>query len=118
MGGESVILEAGEALAVPRGGVDVQGAAAAVMIQENGDESVRTDVINFLRQIIPKGVWLQDRQDGNDDAHMKAGLVDPSEAIPIIEGEPGLSTWQNFFFCEFDGPRPERRLVCTVISDD
>jgi secondary thiamine-phosphate synthase enzyme len=97
--------------------VYAQGATAAVMIQENWDESVQTDVVNFLRQIIPKGVWLHDAQDGNGDAHLKAGLVGPSETIPLIDGQLGLSTWQNIFLCEFDGPRQERRLVVTVISD-
>jgi secondary thiamine-phosphate synthase enzyme len=94
-----------------------QGATAAIMIQENWDESVQTDVINLLRQQIPKGVWLHDAQDGNGDAHLKAGLVGPSETIPLIDGKPGLSTWQNIFFCEFDGPRSDRRVVITVISD-
>jgi secondary thiamine-phosphate synthase enzyme len=97
--------------------VYAQGATAAVMIQENWDESVQTDVVNFLRQIIPKGVWLHDRQDGNGDAHLKAGLVGPSETVPVVEGKLGLSTWQNIFLCEFDGPRSERRILCTVISD-
>jgi secondary thiamine-phosphate synthase enzyme len=97
--------------------VYAQGATAAIMIQENWDESVQTDVINLLRQQIPKGVWLHDAQDGNGDAHLKAGLVGPSETIPLIDGKPGLSTWQNIFFCEFDGPRSDRRVVVTVISD-
>ena len=97
--------------------VYAQGATAAIMIQENWDESVQTDVVNFLRQIIPKGVWLHDRQDGNGDAHLKAGLVGPSETVPIIDGKLGLSTWQNIFLCEFDGPRAERNIVCSVLSD-
>ena len=95
--------------------VYAQGATAAVMIQENWDESVQTDVVNFLRKMIPKGVWLHDAQDGNGDAHLKAGLVGPSETVPIIDGKLGLSRWQNIFLCEFDGPRPERHVVCTVI---
>ncbi len=98
--------------------VYAQGATAAIMIQENWDDSVQTDVINFLGQIIPRGVWLHDRQDGNGDAHLKAGLVGPSETIPVIDGKPGLSTWQNIFLCEFDGPRAERRIVCTVLNDN
>ena len=93
-----------------------QGATASIMIQENWDESVQTDVINLLRQQIPKGVWLHDAQDGNGDAHLKAGLVGPSETIPLIDGKPGLSTWQNIFFCEFDGPRTDRRVVVSVLS--
>ena len=97
--------------------VYAQGATAAVMIQENWDESVQTDVINLMRQIIPRGVWLHDRQDGNGDSHLKAGLVGPSETMPVIDGKPGLSTWQNIFLCEFDGPRAERHIVCTVLND-
>jgi len=96
--------------------VYVQGATAAIMIQENWDESVQTDVVSFLRKIIPKGVWLHDAQDGNGDSHLKAGLVGPSETVPVIEGQLGLSTWQNIFLCEFDGPRAERHVVCTVIA--
>ncbi len=97
--------------------VYAQGATAAVMIQENWDQSVQQDVLHLLRKMIPQGVWLHDAQDGNGDAHLKAGLVGPSETIPIIDGELGLSRWQNIFLCEFDGPRRERRIVCTVIED-
>ena len=98
--------------------VYAQGATAAIMVQENWDDSVQTDVVNLLRKMIPKGVWLHDAQDGNGDAHLKSGLVGPSETIPIIEGRLGLSTWQNIFFCEFDGPRTERRVLCTIIADE
>jgi secondary thiamine-phosphate synthase enzyme len=97
--------------------VYAQGATAAIMIQENWDESVQTDVVNLLRKVIPRGVWLHDAQDGNGDSHLKAGLVGPSETIPVIDGRLGLSRWQNVFFCEFDGPRSERRIVCTVLTD-
>lgn len=93
----------------------VQGATAAIMIQENWDESVQTDVVHLLQQIIPRGVWLHDRQDGNGDAHLKAGLVGPSESVPLMGGKLALSTWQNIFLCEFDGPRKARNIVCTVL---
>ena len=99
-------------------GVYAQGATAAVMIQENWDDSVQRDVVALLRQIAPKGVWEHDRQDGNGDAHLKAGLVGPSETIPIVDGRLGLSRWQNVFLCEFDGPRPERTVVVTVLGDE
>ena len=97
--------------------VYAQGATAAIMIQENWDDSVQEDVIDFLSKQIPKGVWRHDAQDGNGDAHLKAGLVGPSETVPLIEGELGLSRWQNLFFCEFDGPRADRRIVVTVLAD-
>ncbi|MCU7842955.1 MAG: secondary thiamine-phosphate synthase enzyme YjbQ [Candidatus Thiodiazotropha sp. (ex Monitilora ramsayi)] len=112
---ESVVRTSG----IRQGIVSVyaQGATAAVMIQENWDESVQTDVINLLRKMIPQGVWLHDAQDGNGDAHLKAGLVGPSETVPLVDGVMGLSRWQNIFFCEFDGPRSDRRVVCSILED-
>ena len=73
-------------------------------------------MISLLRKLIPSGVWEHDAQDDNGDAHLKAGLVGPSETIPIINGRMGLSTWQNIFFCEFDGPRDKRNIVITLVN--
>jgi secondary thiamine-phosphate synthase enzyme len=98
--------------------VYAHGATAAIMIQENWDDSVQIDAVNLLRKLIPKGVWLHDAQDGNGDSHLKSGLVGPSETIPLLDGRLGLSTWQNIFFCEFDGPRNDRRVICSVLADD
>ncbi|NSW93202.1 MAG: YjbQ family protein [Bacteroidales bacterium] len=97
--------------------VYARGSTAAIMIQENWDQSVQNDVITLLNRLIPAGIWEHDRQDDNGDAHLKAGIVGPSESIPVIDGKPGLSTWQNIFFCEFDGPRSRREVVVTVIGD-
>lgn len=94
-----------------------QGATAGIMIQECWDDSVQSDVVELLRQLIPRGVWRHDAQDGNGDAHLKSGLVGPSETVPLIDGELGLSTWQSIFFCEFDGPRKERTVIVTVLED-
>jgi secondary thiamine-phosphate synthase enzyme len=96
--------------------VYAQGATAAIMIQENWDDSVQTDVVELLQKLIPRGVWRHDAQDGNGDSHLKAGLVGPSESVPIVAGQLGLSRWQNVFFCEFDGPRADRRVLCTLID--
>lgn len=98
--------------------VYAHGSTAAIMIQENWDQSVRNDVITLLNRMIPSGIWEHDMQDNNGDAHLKAGLVGPSESIPVINGKPGLSTWQNIFFCEFDGPRNKREIVVTVLGDN
>ena len=94
--------------------VYVQGATAGIMIQENWDNSVQNDVIQLLGKLIPHGVWEHDAQDNNGDAHLKAGIVGPQETIPILAGNMGLSTWQNIFLCEFDGPRSQRNVVVTI----
>lgn len=94
-----------------------RGSTCAIMIQENWDESVQNDVITLLGRMIPQGIWEHDRQDNNGDAHLKSGIVGASQTIPVINHKPGLSRWQNIFFCEFDGPRDKREIVITVIAD-
>ena len=97
--------------------VYVQGATAAIMIQESWDQSVQNDVVNLLSKLIPQGVWQHDAQDNNGDAHLKSGLVGPGETIPVIDGKLGLSTWQNIFVCEFDGPRSVRNKIVNVTKN-
>ena len=97
--------------------VYARGATAAIMIQENWDASVPLDVVALLAQLVPKGVWRHDEQDGNGDAHLKAGIVGPSETIPVVDGDLGLSRWQGIFFCEFDGPRRDREVDVTLLAD-
>jgi len=112
---ESIVTES----RIKNGIVNVyaQGATAAIMIQENWDDSVQNDVISLLKKLIPSRVWEHDAQDNNGDSHLKAGIVGPSETIPIIDNKMGLSTWQNIFFCEFDGPRNKRNIVVSILSD-
>ena len=94
--------------------VYVRGATAAIMIQENWDESVQEDVIELMRKLIPRGAWKHDQQDGNGDSHLKSGLIGPSETIPVKDNSLALSRWQNIFLCEFDGPRDEREVIVTI----
>jgi secondary thiamine-phosphate synthase enzyme len=111
-----IVLESGILTGIVS--VYARGSTAAIMIQENWDQSVQNDVVNLLNKMVPLGVWEHDRQDNNGDSHLKAGLVGASETVPVIDGKPGLSTWQNLFFCEFDGPRNSREIVVTVIRCD
>jgi secondary thiamine-phosphate synthase enzyme len=111
---EAIVSESGVQTGMVN--VYVQGATAGIMIQENWDESVQTDVITLLKKLIPPGIWEHDAQDDNGDSHLKAGIVGPQETIPILNGKMGLSTWQNIFLCEFDGPRNQRRILVTVMA--
>ena len=92
-----------------------KGATSAVMIQENWDPEICEDILECLAQIAPTGKWRHDRVDGNADAHIKAGIVGPSETVPLDNGELVLGTWQNIFFCDFDGPRAKRELIVTLL---
>jgi secondary thiamine-phosphate synthase enzyme len=95
----------------------VRHATAAIMIQENWDESVQNDVVRLLSNLIPKGIWEHDAQDGNGDSHLKSGLIGPSQTVPIVDGNLALGKWQNIFLCEFDGPRNDRQILVTIIPD-
>lgn len=113
---DAIVLSSG----VKTGMINVyaQGATSAIMVQENWDDSVQRDVISLLNKLIPNGVWEHDQQDGNGDSHLKAGIVGPQETIPIVDGKMGLSTWQNIFFCEFDGPRNQRNILITILDSE
>ena len=93
-----------------------QGATAALMIQENDDPNITLDVLDCLDAVAPEGKWRHDRVDGNGAAHIKSGLVGPSESIPVRDGRLALSTWQNVFLCDFDGPRQRRTVNVTILG--
>lgn len=94
------------------------GATAALMIQENDDPNIRLDVLDCLAEIAPHGRWRHDRVDDNGDAHIQAGIVGPGETVPVRDGKLLLSTWQNIFLCDFDGPRAMRQIVVTIIGEE
>jgi len=93
-----------------------QGATAALMIQENDDPNITLDVLECLDAVAPAGQWRHDRVDNNGAAHIQAGLVGPSESVPVRGGRLGLSRWQNIFLCDFDGPRARRTILVTIMG--
>ena len=97
--------------------VYAQGATAAIVIHENSDQCMCEDVMEMLSGLIPRGVWRNDVEACQGDAHLKSALVGPSECIPVVGGKLGLSPLQNVFFCEFSGPREERSVLVTVVAD-
>lgn len=94
-----------------------QGATAALMIQENADPQVPEDVLDCLDRLVPAGRWRHDRVDDNGAAHIQAGIVGPSEAIPVRDGALAVSRWQDVFLCDFDGPRSARRVLVTITGE-
>ena len=91
-------------------------ATAAVTINENDDPNVGVDFLDALGRLVKEhDGWRHDRVDDNAAAHIKAAIVGPSESIPVVAGKLALGTWQNVFFCEFDGPRASRRVHVTVV---
>ena len=92
-------------------------ATAAIVINENYDPNICTDLLNALNNIIPSGIWLHDRIDGNADSHIKSAILGPSETIPIKNGELELGKWQSIMMVELDGPRQNRKIIVTILGD-
>jgi len=93
--------------------VYVPHATAAIVINENDDPNVCTDVLDALDRLIPAGIWRHDRVDGNAASHIQATLLGPGETIPVKDGRLQLGTWQAVMLVELDGPRERRVLVTT-----
>jgi secondary thiamine-phosphate synthase enzyme len=86
--------------------------SASLVIQENADPAVQTDLITALRRLAPENAgWVHDTE-GRDDmpAHVKTMLTGVSLHVPVIDGELALGTWQGIYLMEHRA-RPHRREV-------
>ena len=84
--------------------VYVPHTTAGVTINENADPSVKSDIINALRKIVPEDFPYK-HLEGNSPGHIKASMMGSSVSVAISNGRLVLGTWQGIFFAEFDGPR-------------
>ncbi|MEW6547137.1 MAG: secondary thiamine-phosphate synthase enzyme YjbQ [Bacillota bacterium] len=86
---------------------------AGVLVTENTDPAVLSDILAQLDRLVPVAGPYQHRE-GNAHAHIKAALVGSSVLVPVSGGQLSLGTWQGIFLAEFDGPR-RRRLRVEVL---
>jgi len=94
--------------------------SASLLIQENADADVQTDLQGFFRRLVPEGMdWIVHRTEGPDDmpAHIRSALTQTSIGIPVLEGAPALGTWQGIYLFEHRA-RPHRRdIVLHIIGE-
>ncbi len=90
---------------------------AAVTINEGADPDVQRDIVEFLNKMVPVSYPFS-HAEGNSDAHVKSTLVGASESVIIEEGELLLGTWQAIYFCEFDGPRSNRKVAVRIVAGE
>ncbi len=92
-------------------------ATAGVILNESADPNIKTDFLNALERAIPKRAnYLHDHIDRNAAAHIRSAIVGSSLTIPLRNGRMVLGTWQSIMFCEFDGPRRQRRIIVQIIE--
>ncbi len=88
---------------------------AGITINEDADPSVKADIIDRLRKLVPYGENYR-HLEGNADAHIKSTLVGISLFVFIENGRLMLGRWQGIFFCEFDGPR-NREVYVKILKE-
>jgi secondary thiamine-phosphate synthase enzyme len=90
----------------------IRHTSASLVIQENADPDVRTDLATALDRLAPAdAAWVHDVE-GSDDmpAHVKTMLTGVSLHVPVIDGALGLGTWQGIYVAEHRA-RPHRREI-------
>ncbi|MCX5830669.1 MAG: secondary thiamine-phosphate synthase enzyme YjbQ [Deltaproteobacteria bacterium] len=87
---------------------------AGVTINENADPDVARDMELFSDQLVPQSNRFR-HSEGNSDAHIKSSLYGSSVQVIIRNGKMWLGTWQEIYFCEFDGPR-QREIYLAFTS--
>ncbi len=99
--------------------VMVVGSTAALTTLEFEPGLVNHDVRALLERLAPRdGVYEHERtwNDDNGHSHLRASLIGPSLALPIVEGRLPLGTWQQVVLVDCDTRPRDRRLVVTVLG--
>jgi secondary thiamine-phosphate synthase enzyme len=91
-----------------------QHTTCGLTINENADPDVQSDMLGFLRRLIPQYEPSFKHFEHNSDAHIKSSLVGSSVTVPFENGKLLLGRWQGIYLCEFDGPRERTVLVKAI----
>jgi secondary thiamine-phosphate synthase enzyme len=86
---------------------------AGITINENADPDVVTDMLHGLNKAFPDRPEFR-HAEGNSVAHLKASVTGSSVTVIVDKGRLVLGTWQNIYFCEFDGPRTRKFFVKVI----
>jgi secondary thiamine-phosphate synthase enzyme len=92
--------------------------SASLVIQENADPDVLTDLATALDRLAPTDAhWLHDSE-GPDDmpSHVKSMLTGVSLHVPVIDGALLLGHWQGIYLAEHRTPRRRREVVLQFIG--
>lgn len=99
----------------------VQHTSCSLLIQENADPEVRTDLQNFFARLVPpttdpRMAYLTHTYEGPDDmpAHIKAAILPTSLSFPVQDGVIQLGTWQGIYLFEHRDRPHTRRVVATM----
>jgi secondary thiamine-phosphate synthase enzyme len=91
--------------------------SASLIIQENADPDVLTDLSNFFSKLVPENLkdYLHSTEGADDmPAHIRSALTHTSESIPLTNGRLGLGTWQGIYLWEHRQRNHNRELIVHI----
>ena len=97
----------------------VVGSTAALSTVEFEPGLVEHDIVAALERLAPEdGVYRHEEtwNDDNGHSHVRATLVGPSLALPVVDGAVPFGTWQQPVLMDFDTRPRERTVVVTVVG--
>ena len=97
--------------------VFIQHTSASLIITENADPTVRSDIETWMQQHILDGdPKYRHDYEGDDDmsGHLRTLITDTSHSLPITNGRLNLGVWQGLFLYEHRTGSFERTLVVTI----
>ncbi|SPF78299.1 secondary thiamine-phosphate synthase enzyme YjbQ [Pseudoprimorskyibacter insulae] len=101
----------------------VRHTSASLVIQENADPEVQTDLLAYFQRLVPPTTdpsmrYLTHTYEGPDDmpAHIKAAILPISLSIPVQNGRMMLGTWQGIYLFEHRD-RPHDRTVAACLIE-
>ena len=95
----------------------LQHTSASLILCENADPTVRSDLERFLARLVPDGDPLYEHSlEGPDDmpAHVRAILTKVEMTLPVSQGRCALGTWQGIYLYEHRHHAHTRRVIVTV----
>jgi secondary thiamine-phosphate synthase enzyme len=87
---------------------------ASIVISENWDPDVTSDMLKQFERIVPREAGYQ-HSEGNSQAHILSVMLSTSINVPVHDGKLVIGRWQGVMLAEFDGPR-ERSVYISVIE--
>jgi secondary thiamine-phosphate synthase enzyme len=110
---------AGERIATGLLTIYCRHTSASLLIQENADPDVRTDLESFFEEIAPEGGNYVHDTEGPDDmpAHIRAALTQTSLSIPVASGALVLGTWQGIYLFEHRRASHRREIILHLIGN-
>jgi len=94
--------------------------SASLVIQENADPDVQTDLQAFFKRLVPEDERLyRHAEEGADDmpAHIKAALTTVQLSIPVVNGQTVLGTWQGIYVFEHRRASHQRSLTLHLLGE-